>query len=190
MAGLGAVGRDCEPLRPRRRQLDRPADTPRRDRDQRRPRGHRPLRAERPAQKAAHDPHVFRAHSKLFGETVLEPVDELARLEHGELAVAPGAGGGEELHRIVMLGWRPVFRVDFDRRGAEGALGVAERRVLVLLVDVGDRLGFGSRRIRAWRSGPPRHSGPRSRARLRLRPRTSPRQRARRSARRARSSAN
>ncbi len=47
----------------------------------------------------------------------------------------------------MVLRGRLVLRVDFDGRGLKGALGVAKGWVLVLFVDTGDGLRFGSRRV-------------------------------------------
>ena len=136
------------------------------------------------------DAHLFRIDAELLGEAVFQAVDELARLVHRQLVVVPDAGRREQLHRIVVLGRRRVLAVDRDRRCREGGLGVAERRVLVRLVDVGDSLDRRSRRPEGRRRRVFVVFDARSCAPPRSPPRTSRRRPSRRSARRARSSAN
>lgn len=56
----------------------------------------------------------------------------LAGVVHREVAVLPGGGGGVRLHRVVVQRRHVVGGVDADRRGVEGAGGVAafaDRRV-------------------------------------------------------------
>src|SRR5438067_9997611 len=145
MARLGPVAGDREALVARGDQLDRTVQPARRDRDQRGALGQRAARAEGAADEGRNDMYFLGVDAELLGEAVLEAGDVLAPLPHRQLAVGPGAAGGEQLDRIVVLGRRRVMLVELDRRGGEGRVGVADRRVLIALRDI-----LGGDRFRAW----------------------------------------
>ena len=96
------------------------------------------LRAEGAADKGADDANLSGVDAELLGHAVLEPIDELARLINGQPVVVPGAGRGEELDRIVVLGGRRIFRIDGDVGRRQRRLDVAGgRRFLDPLGDLG-----------------------------------------------------
>ena len=88
--------------------------------------------------------------AELLGEAVLEAGDVLAPLPHRQLAVGPGAAGGEQLDRIVVLGRRRVMRIGRHRGAGERSLGIADRRILIIARDV---LGGHRRRTGAVEAG-------------------------------------
>ncbi len=125
MLGGSPIGGDGEALGAAGCQLDRPVHPLGRQRDQGRALGQRSARAERAADVGRDEVHIVGRDAELLGHARLGPPDVLARLPDGQLAARPGAGGGEQLDRIVVLGGRGIARVDLDRRLGEGCSGVA-----------------------------------------------------------------
>ena len=70
--------------------------------------------------------------AELLSQSILEPGYVLAALPHRQVAVGPGAAGGEQLDRVVVLGRRGIMLINRHRRTGEGGLGVADLRVLVI----------------------------------------------------------
>ena len=118
-------------------ELDRAVELLGRQRDQRGARRHLRLGAERAADEGADHVHLVGVDPELLRDAVLEPIDELARLIDRQLVVAPYAGGGEQLERIVMLRRRGVFGIELDLGRGERRFGVARlRQFLVPLADL------------------------------------------------------
>src|SRR5205085_5770256 len=136
VARLGPVARDRKTLVARGDQLDRTVQPARRDRDQRGALGQRAARAEGAADEGRNDMYFLGVDAELLGEAVLEAGDVLAPLPHRQLAVGPGAAGGEQLDRIVVLGRRRVMRIGRHRGAGERILGIAYRRILLYDTEV------------------------------------------------------
>ncbi len=130
LAGLGAVGGDCEALIAGADQLHRAMQAARGDGDPCGAGGVRALGAEGAADEARHHADIGLVDAQLLGHGRLGSPHELAGLIDGELRPVPDAGGGEQLHGVVVLGRRRIAGVDLDRRRGEGGRRVALGRVL------------------------------------------------------------
>ena len=122
MSRFGAIGGDGEALLAAGDELDRAVEPFGGERNEPGAWRQLPFRAEGAADKRVDDADLSRVDAERFGGAVLEPINELARLIDGQPVVLPGAGRGEELDRIVMLGGRRIFLINHD-------VGLGERRV-------------------------------------------------------------
>src|SRR5437773_79351 len=89
---LGPIRRDAKALIARGDELDRAIALPSRERDERRARRHVTSGPECATHVVAHHADFVRIDAEPLGNAVLEPIDELARLMHGELVTRPHAG--------------------------------------------------------------------------------------------------
>ena len=101
---FGTVSGDGETLIARGHQLERPADLLRRHRHDGSALGERAARAEGAAHEGRDRANLLRRDAQLMRNAVLDAIHVLARFPHGEPVAVPGAGGGEKLQRVVVLG--------------------------------------------------------------------------------------
>src|SRR5215470_7303658 len=103
VAGLGAIRLNGETLIARHHQLHGTPQALGRQRRQRGPWRHLPLRTESTADIRTDDVDLLRFDAEPLRNARAQAIDELAWLVDRELAVAPGTGRREQLERIVML---------------------------------------------------------------------------------------
>jgi hypothetical protein len=148
LARLGAERRDGEPLTARRLQADRPADHLRGERHERRSLAEAAADPERAARLRREESNIRGVEPELLRQRDPAAVDVLARLPDGQLVTVPGAGRGEQLHRVVVVGRRGVPVVDRDRSCGKRRLGVSGARQLPRTPVAGaDALECGDRRL-------------------------------------------
>ena len=139
---LGPVGGDIKALVAGRNQFYRPSQPARNAGDDGRARRHRSLGAEGATDIGIDHPHPVGVDAELRGDAVFQAMHILARLVDDQAVTVPDATGGEQLHRIVVLGRRFVLGVDLHRGLAKGLGKIADFRV----VFKPRKLAFGGRR--------------------------------------------
>src|SRR4029077_3806872 len=114
---LGTVTDRAEHLPPRQHQPHWTSRDPRGSGSQDRMGPRLTLAAEASADERVDDVHVLRLDLELLGKVLCGVADALRCVVYGEAGAVPRRDGSVRLHRIVMLGWRAVDLVDFERRG-------------------------------------------------------------------------